>query len=213
MPETPAGHPPLIDEAAASLSDDSDDSDDDPDQLTENFLSYHYELLTSSLTTKSHSQEQRAADKRAHKLRRRIRKIEQDILFDRDEAVMRWDQMKRELELESARSRAMEVRQNRSKARHTSSDLTPDDKSEMGNLTGSDDGVEGEFIGSMFASNENAHVDDSKPSSKIIMLREFRPSGAGASPRRLLDDICKARCVQQSHSLVILSSRQTFQHD
>jgi ATP-dependent RNA helicase DHX29 len=194
MPETPEEHPPLVDDAAASSSDDSDDSDDDPDQLTDKFLSYHHEILKSSLTTKSDSQEQRTANKRSQKLRGRIQKIERDILFDRDEALIRWDQMKRELEIESARSRAMEARHNQSNAKHTSSDdHSPGEKSESDNLTGTDDDLEGDSFGCMFTSNENDSVDASRASSKTIMLREFRPSGAGASPRKVLDDLCKAR--------------------
>lgn len=175
-----------------AISDDSDD--DDPDQLVDKYISAKIELLKSSLSSEANQEEQQTTDKQANKLRRRIMKIDRDVLFDRDEAMARWDPLKNDLEIEFARSNALAMRQR--KRNNTSpprGSFDTNGEVEGSESTANDDVSRGGFFGSIFASSENDNTDSNTETAVEITLRDFAPIGAGAAPRKVLEEICKSR--------------------
>lgn len=177
----------------AATSDESDD-DEDPDHLIDRYLSAKYELLKESLSEKGHQQEQYTTDQQASRLVRRIQRIERDVLFDRDEAIERWGLVKKDLETEHARSIALEKRRNRSRESSTPADMSTTDgeAKDIDSAAYSDD-PEGDLFGAHFAPNETKDADNETSSSVEIIVRDFGPIGAGASPRKVLEEFCKAK--------------------
>jgi ATP-dependent RNA helicase DHX29 len=198
MPETSVERSASDEHFVVSVSDNGDDSDEiDPDQLINLYLNHNYELLKATLTITNEPQDQQAVAKQARKLKRRIQKIEQDVLFDRDEATRQWAEVKRDLEIECARSNATGRRKTRPNGKFTSPNASQaGDKTEGDGSNGDEDGTSEDLFGGMFASNESGGVDEPKAPSAIVALLDFPPLGAGANARKLLEEICKARCVE-----------------
>jgi ATP-dependent RNA helicase DHX29 len=172
-----------------------DDTDeDDPDQLIDKFLSAKYELLKNSLGGKEDQLNQQSSNLYTMRLRRRIERIERDVLFDRHEAMARWDQTRDELEIEHAKSKALERRHNRTTELSMSQDdfTTGFELASGDPTTNKDDGGEGLF-GSIFTPNENRNLDSEEEPTVTISVRDFGRLGAGATPRKILEEICKAR--------------------
>jgi ATP-dependent RNA helicase DHX29 len=176
-----------------SLSDDSDDEVDDPDDLIGKFLSAKYKLLKSSLSSEGTRPGSQATGQQAHRLTRRIQKIERDVLFDRDEAMARWDDIKRDLEVEHARSNALAKRRKRPDEITLADGYGADAESGKSESKADDDNIGGDLFGNIFASDEKTNDDGDAPTAVTITLRDFGPLGAGGSPRKVLEEICKAR--------------------
>jgi ATP-dependent RNA helicase DHX29 len=176
-------------------SEPSDDSDDnDPDQLIDKYLSAKYELWQRSQSSKGTQQDIHAIDRQANRLSRRIQRIERDVLFDRDEAATRWDQAREDLELEHARTNALARRNNRTNERSAGMDgfTMASDSEESESAT--ENNIRGEgLFGSIFASKQASETDSVPAAAVKINLRDFGPLGAGARPRKVLEDVCKAR--------------------
>jgi ATP-dependent RNA helicase DHX29 len=180
------------DTSATPVFEESDD--DDPDQLTDRYLSARYEILKGSLRNSGSQQERLATDQQANRLRRRIQRIERDVLFDRDEAVVRWEQIKNDLEVEQARSNALADRQKRPDETATNTeDYAVNDEFEESRSIANRDAVGEDFFGNMFASGEDDHGDSDAAATVAIIVRDFGPLGAGANPRKALEDVCKTR--------------------
>jgi ATP-dependent RNA helicase DHX29 len=168
--------------------------DDDPDQLTDRYLSARYELLKGSLGNNGSQQEQLATDQQANRLRQRIQRIERDVLFDRDEAMVRWPQIKSDLEVEQARSNALADRQKRPDRTATPTEnYAVNDDFEESRSTANSDAVGEDLFGNIFASGGNDHGDSDAAATVAITVKDFGPLGAGANPRKALEDVCKAR--------------------
>jgi ATP-dependent RNA helicase DHX29 len=174
----------------------SEDSDDnDPDQLIDKYLSAKHELWKRSQNSKGNYQEIHAGDQQANRLSRRIQRIERDVLFDRDEARMKWNEVREELEVEHARADALARRNNRTHERSdgmNGSAITGSDfeESEATTIVSPSDE---DLFGCIFASNETSKIDSEPAATVIITLRDFGPLGGGARPRKVLEDVCKAR--------------------
>ena len=228
----PNGHSPSLDDAdrgaksctseslarnelsnTSPITEASDDSDDnDPDGLIDKYLSAKYELLKRSLSNKGTEQEQQSTDQEFKKLSLRIQRIERDILFDREKAKEEWDQLRKYVEVEHAKSNAVAIRQRRANEKHTSADcLAKGGELEEEELAANNDVAGEDLFGSLFAVDENKAldgedlfgslfaVDDTKafggeasPAVPII-LREFEEKKDGAKPKKVLEDVCKAR--------------------
>lgn len=174
------------------VSDDSDD--DDPDQLIERYISAKHELLRRSQSGKGLDQEQPATDKQAKKLNRRIQRIERDVLFDRDEAVAQWNEVKGDLEAEAARSNSLAIRQKPLNKRSSLRDDLGTSSGVGGSVSAANnDADDEELFGSMFSTEENTSPDSETVTAVPITIRDFGPLGAGAKPRKVLEDVCKAR--------------------
>ena len=174
-----------------SISDGSDDDEDDPDKLVDNFLSAKYDLLKGSLSSRETQQESQAT---AHRLTRRIEKIERDVLFDRDEAMARWDDVGKDLEIEYARSSALARRRNPQDETPTFTNGcgAPIESNEHDSNI-NDDGIGEDLFGSMFASDEKTSGDSEAAPAVTMNVRDFGPVGAGGNSRKVLEDTCKAR--------------------
>ena len=180
------------DSQMTEVSDDSDD--DDPDQLIDQYISAKHELLQRSQSGKELEQEQSATDRQAKKLNRRIQRIERDVLFDRDEAMARWNEVKSDLEVEAARSNSLVIRQKRLNKRSSLRD-------DLGTSSGvgesvsaaNNDANDEELFGSLFSTEENNSPGRETVAAVPITIRDFGLLGAGAKPRKVLEDVCKAR--------------------
>jgi len=173
----------------------SEDSDDnDPDQLIDKYLSAKHELWKRSRNSKGNQQEILASDQQANRLSRRIQRVERDVLFDRDEARTRWDEAREELEVEHARTEALARRNNRNHERSAGMDGSVTDSNfEESDATTKDNTSGEDLFGRIFASNEAPEIDIEAGATVTITLRDFGPLGAGARPRKVLEDVCKAR--------------------
>ena len=192
--ESPTKNNTSYTNSTTTVSDDSDDDDDDPDQLADKFLSAKYELLKCSLSGKLDQQESSATSQQAQRLKGRIQKIERDVLFNRNEAMARWDHVKRDLEIEHARSNRGARRQSRPKDALSSTDTSDGDVgSRKVEAKVNDDAIEEELFGSMFALDEKSGDDGDAAPAPNITLRNYGPVGGGGIPRKVLEDICKAR--------------------
>ncbi|KAF7505198.1 hypothetical protein GJ744_001188 [Endocarpon pusillum] len=180
------------DSQMTDVSDDSDD--DDPDQLIDQYISAKHELLQRSQSGKGLEQEQSATEKQAKKLNRRIQRIERDVLFDRDEAMARWNEVKNDLEVEAARSNSLAIRQKRLNKRSSLGDDFGTSSGVVGSVSATNnDADDEELFGSMFSTEENNSADSETVAAVPITIRDFGPLGAGAKPRKVLEDVCKAR--------------------
>lgn len=178
--------------STAAVSDDSDE--DDPEQLVDKFLSAKYELLECSLRKPADQQEAPATGQQLQKLKRRIERIERDVLFDRDEAMARWDHVKRDLEIEHTRSNRVARRQPRLNDELLSADTSPGGLGiRRAEVEVNDDAVDEGSFGGMFALDENSGDEHETAGTPNVTLRDFGPVVGGGAPRKVLEDICKAR--------------------
>lgn len=211
---TPENH--AENEASVTTNTVSDDSDDnDPDQLVDKFLSAKYELLKDSLDSKANQQEQRLSEQQCLRLKRRIERIERDILFEQEDAMGRWEALRNDLEIEHARSKALNMRQKRATKTRVSTDIAAPAVDAEYIQQNENDEVGEDLFGSIFASNDNTDLDTSEVAAQTVTLRDFSPAGVGASPSRVLEDVCKARYVQlciQSTSQHVLSGSRARKH-
>ncbi len=174
------------------ISDDSDDND--PDQLTDKYLAAQHELLKASLSSKENKQEQQSSDQHPNRLKRRIQKIEHDVLFDRDEAMARWDEIEKDLEVEYARSTALAMRQYQPNGPPIATDnYVVDGELEATESIADNDTIRDDLFGSLFSSNTDNDLDSYAAAAVKTTLRDFGPLGAGTNPRKVLEDVCKDR--------------------
>ena len=192
--------PPLRqDEAknAKSISGSSDQGDDgnekyeeesedeDPERLTERFLNAKYEILKHSLSGDGNFDR--------NKLTQRIEKIECDVLFDRREADWRWAGIQKDLKTEHAQNsnvaRRQDVKEQPAKIeRRVPADGLP------GIIAVSQEAIEeDDILGNLFDSAEHDQGVGEPDLSANVILRDFGALGTGVSPRRVLEDVCKAR--------------------
>ncbi len=123
-----------------------------------------------------------------------MQRIERDVLFDRDEALARWDEAKSDLELEAARLNSLAIRQKRFNERSgLRDDLGAASKVEGCESAASDDGNDEELFGGIFSTDETNTLDSETVAAVPVTLRDFGPLGAGAKPKKVLEDVCKAR--------------------
>lgn len=173
------------------ISDGSDDDDDDPDKLVDKFLSAKYELLKASMSSEESQQGFQAT---AQRLTRRIEMIERDVLFDRDEAMARWDDVGKDLEIGYARSSALARRRKAPGETPTfADDCDAPVEPRKYDSSLNDDGIGEGLFGSMFASDETTNGVNEAAATVTINVRDFGPVGAGGNSRKVLEDICKVR--------------------
>ena len=136
-----------------------------------------------------------ALNKRSSKLQQRIRKIERDMLFDKEAAEVDWGRLRIRLEAEAAERRRAEQsapsEQSKPPAAPESAVISSED---------SDEDISqgfGEFFLSLPDQVDGQDQNKSSMSVKgengaIISLRNFG-KWTGLSPRRIFDDTCKSR--------------------
>lgn len=181
------------------------DSEIEPDQMVERFLSLKQRLSEHDPTIldrkpgKLKSQSKFGAA--SAQLNPRIKKIEAqlsalmaDILFDQQQADMSWEAKRIDLLQEAITRKTLGVESRHSKNEHelsSSKVLIPSPKGT--DLEEEPEGFLGDFLATLPDANSNiaATESDSKDTSSVE-IRDFGKS-SGVPPRRILEEICKAR--------------------
>lgn len=232
---TAARKEPLVDSPPSSVEEFevSDlDSDLEPDELLSRYLSTKARLFEeqpdlieakpqkqkSKTNVRSRPETPRPISHSIQKLQRKVAKIEGDALFDRREADFHWTNKRMQLLKEAA-----ETRKNTGVTRLSAQEVvlkpdTPplsigsDAEDDDSNTHGDKDEVDDDAIGNLFAAEpsrgDNAIAQPGEDASNIVTsIRDFgKPSGV--SPRRILEDACRARdpAVRLKYKLVSVTA-------
>lgn len=194
------------------------DSDQDPDELLSAYLSAKKRLFeTNPELVKVDGRRQKNSARSGlqigdlkptvTKLLLKMQKIEGDVLFDKREADERWLLMRNQLAQETADRRRLHLPTPSSKLNGkseppTSTAITPPDSADTSSDTEADDTSDDDnALGDLFASEtgaENlARLSNDDSSHIVKRIRDFGPT-TGVSPRRILEETCRARQVPPS---------------
>lgn len=138
------------------------------------------------------------------KLRRKMAKIEADVLFDRAEAEQAWNERLEGLRIEMAEEREHREAHKTNDSQKAKAPIEGESEQSQEEKTAepaetqdpSEENEEGDLFGDIFSSNqeplfpESAQVSEDKNSTSII--RDFG-KWSGLSPRRILEETCRAR--------------------
>lgn len=152
--------------------------------------------------------EQQSCNLEVAKLEKRLQRIQHDVLFDQYIADQTWEKQRIQLEKQAAAERNAACDQSSERIPHPAEDPEdPDDEvsreaarigAEILKTDGSDDDA---AIADLFASLPVTEIDPLTGKSSVVMnsidgnkvtIRDFGKS-AGVSPRRVLEEACKAR--------------------
>jgi ATP-dependent RNA helicase DHX29 len=189
--------------SSPSFSPDDSDSPIDPDALIPEFLSLQSQLyyLQPNLFHRSSKLKKANENKYYHdpspqiaSIQQKISKIEKDVLFDHTEAERIWREKLISLNRESAfimhRDRELSrlSTDDEDEERKMINELKPEKQSPSAN----DESLG--FFGNMFSDNSSTSgmIPESVPHNGHILIRDFGHS-SGLSPRRVLEECCKAR--------------------
>ncbi|PQE23976.1 helicase associated domain-containing protein [Rutstroemia sp. NJR-2017a WRK4] len=213
------------------------DSDIDPDDLLPVYLESKEKLfLIQSTKSSSESRENNKKNGRkpsesvstngeAGKLARKIKRIEDDVLFDKYVADQKWDVRRIQLEREGAARRALELVADEKELSETdtvedSEDEVSREAAKIGKAmledTGSDDDA---ALSDLFASLPVTEVDPLTGKSSTVVngnngvkvtIRDFG-KWSGVNPTRVLEEACRARdsSVKLNYTLI---SDSSFSH-
>lgn len=190
--------------------DSADESDIEPDDLIPQYIASKSRLLElTRLMKDSKKQGDIDLDIEKSKLQFKIRKIESDVLFEREVADQQWRLKKVTLEKEFAASR------NAERMERAPNQEMPEDKPEAVNMEG-DINDEAERIAAeilqqeddddpgltdLFASLPQSEIDPSTGKSQTfttdssgvkLIIRDFG-KWVGVSPRRVFEEACRSR--------------------
>lgn len=214
--ETSAPAPPEDDLEVSDL-----DSDMEPDQLLETYLNVKTRLfqinpdLVATPNPRSKSNKKSRGPQKAVppsagalKLQKKLQQIESDALFDQREADDKWALIRIEL-VREAPSKARSKRSQEVKAEDSESPAEPDpnpasaadDIMQQAAMAGDglaqdsddDDGLLGEMFTAEPGDGQPA-VSNSSGDAGSVTIRDFGKS-TGMSPRRVLEEACRARFV------------------
>ncbi|PQE26304.1 helicase associated domain-containing protein [Rutstroemia sp. NJR-2017a BBW] len=213
------------------------DSDIDPDDLLPVYLESKEKLFLIQ-STKSSSESRQNIKKNgrkpsesvstngeAAKLARKIKRIEDDVLFDKYVADQKWDVRRIQLEREGAARRALELVADEKELSETdtvedSEDEVSREAAKIGKAmledTGSDDDA---ALSDLFASLPVTEVDPLTGKSSTVVngnngvkvtIRDFG-KWSGVNPTRVLEEACRARdsSVKLNYTLI---SDSSFSH-
>jgi ATP-dependent RNA helicase DHX29 len=191
------------------------DSDAEPDQLVNTYLSTksrlfkinpHLVIESSTKKTKipSPSRATISTSSSVRKLQEKLRRLEADALFDHQVAKIKWEMEK----VSISREQGMFP-----KKASTANILVKSDGSRSGeehnhsssaDTEGSSEVEDEEILGAMFSAPEDVVEvkSEDSTSTRSVTLKDFGKI-TGFTPRRLLEDICRARLVPISyHDLI-----------
>lgn len=218
-PESPLSqeHPlrqPQPDEDSTLSSASESDSDEEPEQLVTNYLALLLRLheISPELTENDAKRQRRGRSKhpmtgsitdsskvrRIERLRAKIHKIKSDLLFDEDKANSRWANIRIDLAQEAAERKRLGIRNDGEQPKATlpvqsnnnlavSHDDDDDDTDGMlsGFFSGLPDTTTDPATGLSITSTVNQD-------GSSVEIRDFG-KWTGVSPRRVLEEACKAR--------------------
>lgn len=174
----------------------SDDSDDEEDTDPPTIAQY-VELQTSLF--KLHSNDMRDSTDTTlnadiQRLENKLARITRDPLFEKRDADLEWDACKRVLTIEVAQAKA-----NQKDSSHTSEtsstfqqmSRSTDNLQDKGHRVEADTEAEGDMLTGLFDIGDALPGGDTSQNS--ITIRKDFGKWSGASPRRILEDVCKSR--------------------
>ncbi|PYI15552.1 ATP dependent RNA helicase [Aspergillus violaceofuscus CBS 115571] len=183
------------------------DSSLDPDTLTPKYLELQTrlyelrpELFDQPKKGKKGSRKHTGTDSQdpqIAKVQRKIASIENDVLFDRHEAEYKWREKLDDLRKEAAFARRTEPEEKPPVEEVAEKEQSEEKKTELdGDAAPLDSiGEDADLLGDMFGSEEptlELGVITEELSKAAIKTRDFG-KWAGLSPRRVLEETCKAR--------------------
>ncbi|KAF5020191.1 hypothetical protein F66182_7796 [Fusarium sp. NRRL 66182] len=201
------------------------DSDIEPDELVPKYLETKAKLLEHERGY-SRLDNSRAVESDEElavaKLEAKIRKIESDVLFDKYEADQKWKVQRIDLERQLAAVKD-ELREQTETNSTTEEEVAPKKKDED-NINSEAERIAAEIlaeandeddddIGALFASLPQNEVDEGTGESRTVVnsvdgnkvvIRDFGKS-TGVSPRRALEEACRARDSSAKVSYTIIS--------
>lgn len=187
-------------------SPDDSDSSIDPEDFTEEYVALQsrlYQLRPKYFDQPSKARNKKPGrdkgdgndtDSRVARLRRKIAKIENDVLFDRVEAEAKWRDKLNELRKEAVFMREKEHQVEKPPSSSKVEDPQSVDEPDLGELALAADDDNDALFGEMFAADTSVTepLSIAEPTSRDVLIRDFgKPSGL--SPRRVLEETCKAR--------------------
>ncbi|KAI9851725.1 MAG: hypothetical protein M1838_002940 [Thelocarpon superellum] len=191
-----------------------DESDLEPEELVSSYLSTKLRLhnlqpdLLSVPSGKRQpppgpmtavQQQSSQASPETATLQRKLQRIESDILFDRAEADRQWREKMVELQKENADRRKMGL--NASVEPVAPTNLNDSAASAVADESDPSDGDDDLVLGDLFTSLPDVQTDSTTGAMSVVAtdsdgmrvaIRDFGKS-AGMSPRRALEDVCRAR--------------------
>lgn len=229
--EYPPQRPQSPDEDSSLTSANDSDSDTEPENLVTRYLKLQSRLheIVPELTAIDAGRQRRVKGKhpffngnldsgskrRTERLTKRIHKIKSDVLFDEDRANSRWAEIRMDLAQEAAERERLGIRVDgeRQKVMATARSSA--------NLAASNDGDEDMdgMLGGFFTSLPDTTMDPATGLSIMsttsqegsnVEIRDFG-KWTGMSPRRVLEEACKARWDLHFVLLVVFADvRQRF---
>lgn len=192
---------------------DPDDSDDsiDPDNLTPEFLNLRtqlYNLQPDHFDQPKKGQKggkgsERDFNPQVSKIKYKLSKIENDVLFDRTEAEGRWKDILVDLRREAAFVRKTEAQPEDSAAQRITDEAEKIAEEELAALGSQGEDENLGLFGDMFSA-EGSATELAAQAAPVPANLEVRNFGKwnGLSPRRVFEDACKARSVVLFRSLI-----------
>lgn len=218
-PESPFGeqHPPqqpqVPDEDSSPSSASDPDSDVEPENMVTRYLALQTRLheISPELTKIDAKQQRRGKGKRPiingnrdssskrkiERLTAKIHKIKSDLLFDEDEANSRWGEMRDDLAQDAAERKRLGIKNDGEQQKVTS---TARSNAKFVESNDGDDDVDN-MLGGFFTSLPDTTTDPATGLSimsiasqegSTVEIRDFG-KWTGMSPRRVLEEACKAR--------------------
>lgn len=142
-------------------------------------------------------------NKEVTQLLEKVQKIESDVLFDSNEALSKWTEMRSQLAKEAAERRKFNLDQNpRLKEKPTVLPLSKDEK--LADTVENVDPID--MLGDLFSSLPEASINPdtgatqiigSQMEGEIVVIRDFG-KWTGQNPRRIFEEACKARFAMPS---------------
>ena len=189
-------------------SDDDSDGSLDPDTLVPNFIELQSRLfeIQPDLFCRPKKGKKSARgktdtptdDPRANKLQRKIGAIESDVLFDQNQAEVKWQEKLHNLRKDAEFLRPKSKEHEEPTSGQADSQQPSTTEKDSGNaISPGEDGneEEGGLLGDMFGNEEpvlETGVITEELNAAAITLRDFG-KWTGLSPRRVLEETCKAR--------------------
>lgn len=214
-----AGEPSIS--SIPSVCPDDSDSSIDPDTLVPEFLELRSRLYRlrpdyfdqpkkgkKANTGKADGYD---SDPQVMKIKRKLSKIENDVLFDRVEAEDRWKEKLNELRKEQAFIRQKERQIDAPSAAPSEKHEVEKQEAEPEEVPFPADDENASLFGDMFSAETSIAEPTlvAEPMSSSIQIRDFgKPTGL--SPRRVLEETCKARFVFSFFTLPEISRLMNF---
>lgn len=212
--EDPPQQPQTPDEGSSLSSAADSDSDAEPEQLVTKYLDLQSRLheISPELTEFDARRQRRgkgkhpitsgnldpASKRRTERLTAKIQKIKSDLLFDEDNAISRWAEIRVDLAQEAAERKRLGIKNDGEQQK-----LTPTVRSnaKLAESNDGDDDMDG-ILGGFFTSLPGMTTD---PATGLSIMSSTSQEGSnveirdfgkwtGMSPRRVLEEACRARC-------------------